>query len=427
MLNSLLPPTYDELLEEVTRLRSLVADGASIREESESPEGPFTRFDAGLFGLPSGKVPKEITHEIRREGELAVLRAIVETVPMALAFLRPDGTLCMANRSFAKVSSNRVAMTLDEWLEGVNELSVDTEALRHVMEASFESGDVFEPIGMTFVDDDAGRVHWLISFQCVPEQLGGAPATMLSGIDLTDELNLITRLSEAKSQMEDFLAAAAHDLKSPLITIAHNVAFAKVKLETAPDLALPHLDRVAAAERRMLELLQLLSTVSRAGRDPEPFERHSLRNIAEQAVSQIEGLVEERRATVTIDASLGEALCQGVQMQQVFVNLISNAIKYTPRDRTPVVAIERYQPEKIGVAGCLVRDNGEGIAPSNFNRIFGLFDRLTDKPDIPGHGVGLAIVRRIISAHDGEVWVESTPGEGAVFYFTLGKKAMETP
>ncbi len=231
---------------------------------------------------------------------------------------------------------------------------------------------------------------------------------------------LIDQLSDAKMQMEDFLAAAAHDLKAPLITIAHNATFARmnqgdsITAETAECL-----DRIQSAEEDMMDLLKQISDVSRAGHDTESRALHSSWVLAQSSLRQLEGTIAERQAQVTVDDNLPDLCCQATKFVQVFSNLISNAIKYTPAERTPRVEVGCRRLSD-GESVFFVRDNGRGIPEDSLGRVFGIFDRLSVDASIPGQGLGLAVVKRIIGLHGGRIWVESTPGEGSTFYFTVG-------
>jgi len=122
---------------------------------------------------------------------------------------------------------------------------------------------------------------------------------------------------------------------------------------------------------------------------------------------------------VAVDDNLPDLCCQATKFVQVFSNLISNAIKYTPAERTPRVEVGCRRLSD-GESVFFVRDNGRGIPEDSLGRVFGIFDRLSVDASIPGQGLGLAVVKRIIGLHGGRIWVESTPGEGSTFYFTVG-------
>lgn len=267
-----------------------------------------------------------------------------------------------------------------------------------------------------------GYVFRFITKPCPPDQFARVLEAGLAQYRLiTAERSLVAQLSDAKQQMESFLAAAAHDLRSPLITIAHNATFARKSLENGATEVAKHLDRIQSAEKDMLNLLDQLSEVSRAGRDTEPRKVHSFRELAQSAVRQLEGTLAERQANVVVDGNLPELCCQGTKFVQVFCNLISNAVKYTPAGRTPHVEVG-YQLRPRSEHVFFVRDNGSGIPEECLPKVFDLFKRLSTDQNIPGQGVGLTVVKRIVEVHGGRVWVESIPDEGSTFYFTVGQQ-----
>jgi signal transduction histidine kinase len=367
-------------------------------------------------------VLRDYGQDLEQERQLAELRMIVETVPIPLAIVWGKGDIRLANRAFLEVSGPGAAVTLREWVAG---LQAD-DRLAEMLDANLSKSlhDVGHPTQLqtTFKTHAGDERCWLLSFQKLPGKVEGASATTIAATDLTDAKCLIVQLRDAKAQMEEFLAAAAHDLKSPLITIAHNVTFARMSLgETMPAETAECLDRAKSAGKDMLELLRQLSEVSRAGRDTEPRKGHSFRELVQSAIRQLEGTLAQRRANVVVGDNLPKLYCQGTKFVQVFSNLISNAVKYTPAERRPHIEVA-YQPRPGPEHLFSVSDNGMGIPPECLQKVFGLFERLSDDPRTPGQGVGLTVVRRIVELHEGRVWVESIPDKGSVFYFTVGQQ-----
>jgi PAS domain S-box-containing protein len=365
---------------------------------------------------------RDYEREREHEQQLAVLRAMVETVPCALAIVWPNGELRVANWAFLRIGGPSDCSTLRKWvshLEAQEGLADDLD--RHLAQAL--DGNV-QPrrVEVSFRSYAGNQVHWILTFQQLPDEVEGQPAVLVAGTDITEKKRLIDLLMNAKNQMENFLSAAAHDLKSPLITIAHNVTFAR---EGEGDQLTPEtaecLDRIDTAKTRMATLLKQISDVSRAGRDTEPRVLNSLRDLAQEAVQQLEGVIADRGAHVILDDAMPKLRCQGTKIVEVFSNLISNAVHYTPMERSPHVQVG-YQGYRDGEHVFFVRDNGCGIPEDCRQRVFGLFDRLCTDPAIPGQGIGLTIVRRVTELHGGRVWVESNEGVGSTFYFTIAQK-----
>jgi two-component system, chemotaxis family, sensor kinase Cph1 len=134
-------------------------------------------------------------------------------------------------------------------------------------------------------------------------------------------------------------------------------------------------------------------------------------------VSNLRAAIEETGAAVSWDA-LPSVLADDTQLTQLFQNLIGNALKFRSAS---VPRIHVFVSAKEGQWHFMVRDNGIGIEPPYFERIFMVFQRLHNKAEYPGTGIGLAICKKVVERHGGRIWVESRPGEGSAFHFTLPK------
>ncbi len=384
-------------------------------------------------------VVREYELDQQKERQLVELQAILETMPTALVTVRPQGEICLCNQAFCSVgcidftklpscnlSCPGRCTTLTQWAarlqthaEFLDELK---QYLAESLEGSRQSSSSAGPLEATFKTDAGKQLHWLMTFRQLPGEIGGRPAVIIAGTDITDEKRLIRKLSDAKSQMEAFLAAAAHDLKAPLFTINHNLAFARMSLgEHISSEAAECLDRVQSAAKGMQDLLARLAQVSRAGSATEPRKLHSLRALAQLALRQLEGLLAERRANVIIAEEMPDLYCEENKMVQVFSNLISNAIKYTSSERTPRLEIGYRQRPDLGHV-FFVRDNGIGIPEENLRDVFEPFRRLCSDPNTSGQGLGLSIVDQTIALHGGQVWAESVAGEGSTFYFSIPQR-----
>lgn len=406
---STVKPTYEELDDRVAELERLLDAMRSGDVDS----------------IVSGRDPSrllvlcEYELELQKERQLAELRAIIETVPTALAIVWPDGEIRLANHAFCGVSCPGYCTALEQWAEGLQAHAEFVEELKQHLAESLERLRQSDPLEATFKTHAGNQLDWLMTFQQLPGEIEGRPAVIMAGTDVTNEKRLIGELLDAKSQMEGFLAAAAHDLKTPLITIAHNVTFARMGQGDAltPETA-ECLDRVQSAAKGMQDLLARLSEVSIAGHATEPRKLHSFRALVQSALRQLDGTLAERGAKVVIAEDLPDLYCQENGIVQVFLNLISNAIKYTPTERTPRIEVGYRQRLDLGHV-LFVRDNGVGIPEENLLDVFEPFRRLSTDPNTSGQGLGLSIVERTVALHGGQVWVESVPGEGSTFCFSI--------
>lgn len=218
-------------------------------------------------------------------------------------------------------------------------------------------------------------------------------------------------------ELDGFARAVSHDLKAPVRHIKASSQFLLEEyshcLEEQGRDYLAMIDRAADRMKRLIEDLLDLSLAGTSG--------NTERIDVVQAVAEIvEGLgvaVEGKRATVHVDDGLPAVFANKTRIEQLFANLIGNAIKFTHNER-PLVKVG-VRSVTDGIATFYVQDNGIGIDPEHHERIFGVFQRLHRRQDFEGNGAGLAIVKRAVEAHGGRIWVESKLGAGTTFLFTL--------
>ena len=166
---------------------------------------------------------------------------------------------------------------------------------------------------------------------------------------------------------------------------------------------------------RMKQLIEDLLAYSRVGTKGKDFKPAALEASLRRAIVNLRAAIEESGAAITYDA-LPVVEADDTQLAQLFQNLIGNALKFRSASvpRIHVSCIPRQSEYEIVVA-----DNGIGIEPQYFERIFMVFQRLHNKGEYPGTGIGLAICKKVVERHGGRIWVASQPGEGATFHFTL--------
>jgi light-regulated signal transduction histidine kinase (bacteriophytochrome) len=167
--------------------------------------------------------------------------------------------------------------------------------------------------------------------------------------------------------------------------------------------------------KRMQVLIDQLLNYSRLGAKRTPFEPVDCQQILAAAAANLKVAIEETGAVLTSDP-LPTVMGDGVQLIKLFQNLLANAIKFRgekrPRIHVAATAVE-------GEWQFAVRDNGIGIDPKHFDRLFVIFQRLQSRDKYPGTGIGLAICKKVVERHGGRIWVESRPRQGSTFYFTL--------
>jgi signal transduction histidine kinase len=224
-----------------------------------------------------------------------------------------------------------------------------------------------------------------------------------------------TELARSNAELDEFAHVASHDLKAPLRGISSLAAWIAADCkDLLPDESREHLALLEERAKRMTRLIDGVLGYSRAVRRPGPIERVDARVVAEEAIDSLGPLP---GVTVRIAGALPVVRYDRTQLAQVFQNLIQNAVQHLGRPQGEVVVACR---ERDGDFEFSVRDDGVGIPEAHVERIFRMFHVV--RPEDGGSGVGLAIVKRIVEMHGGSVAVESRPGRGTTFRFSIPKR-----
>ncbi|MFH2056946.1 MAG: ATP-binding protein [bacterium] len=228
----------------------------------------------------------------------------------------------------------------------------------------------------------------------------------------------LEKLRSSNQELEQFAYVASHDLQEPLRMIGSYLELLEKRYrERLEGDALEFISYAVEGANGMKRMINDLLAYSRAARRSEAFTPTDCDKVVGQAVHQLGGAIQDRHAEVDY-GRLPTVVGDESQLVQLFQNLIGNSIKFceAPVPQVKISAREREDYWEFAVA-----DNGIGIEPQFFERVFVIFKRLNSKQSYPGSGIGLSLCKKIVERHLGEIWIESNPGEGTTFFFTLSK------
>ena len=345
----------------------------------------------------------------------ARFRFVAESMPQKIFTAKPTGSVDYFNHQWMKYTGLPLEAISDwGWTQFIHPDELD-ENLR-LWRRSLETGKPFRFIHRFRRADGAYRWH-LSRTDPMRDREGAITMWIGSSTDIHDQKLTEEELRRANQNLEQFAYSASHDLQEPLrsVKIFSELLAAECQERLEGD-AIEHLQFVRSGAERMETLVRDLLAYTQATRVKKPEEPVDAGECLAGALSNLAGAIAESGTTVQAEP-LPKLLVQATHLQQLFQNLVGNAIKYRREGVPPVVRIAaERQGERWQFA---VRDNGIGIDPEYRERIFGLFKRLHTSDQYSGTGIGLAICHRIVESYRGQIWVDSTPGEGSTFYFTL--------
>ncbi|NOY05910.1 MAG: PAS domain S-box protein [Chlorobi bacterium] len=230
------------------------------------------------------------------------------------------------------------------------------------------------------------------------------------------------KLEAMNKELEQFAYTISHDLRAPLIAIEGFTELLKDELADAlTDESAEWMNIIVNSVQRMNHLISDVLELARIGRVVGEKVEVNLNQVIDSIKQEFQIRMEERHVTISVPEPLPVIKTDLQRMRQVFQNLISNAIKYNNKENIEVaITAEKRDDNMVEI---VVRDNGIGIPEASQKEIFLLFRRLQTGDEEDSTGAGLAIVKKIINSLGGEIWVESTVGEGSAFHFTLPLKA----
>ncbi len=350
-------------------------------------------------------------------------RGLIETQNDLVVRIALDGRLVFVNEAFANGHGrDATAIIGQSWRSFIleDDHAATEQAINDVLRPpAFRAGvenRMKMSTGLRWVAWEGSAIH---------DMAGRIIEVQAVGRDISEwvenrerQLKLLRDLDSSNRELEQFAYVASHDLREPLRMVTSYMGLLERRYAAQLDEdGRQFLDFARDGARRMDKMILDLLEFSRVGRIRDPLGRVSLADAVAAALGNLRLPLEESGAELTIAADLPEVNGSANELVRLFQNLIGNAIKYRQPDRPLRVSIgmERGEEEWI----CTVADNGIGIPEEYFERIFDIFQRLHTRNEYDGTGIGLALCRKIVEHHGGRIWVESEPGQGSRFHFTL--------
>ena len=227
-------------------------------------------------------------------------------------------------------------------------------------------------------------------------------------------------LQTTRNELDGFIHSASHDLRTPLRGISSFTSFLEEDCrDQLSGEGKAHLRQIRLGVNRMNHLLVDLISLSANTNKHRAYENVNIKLLVDKVLKQVSRDISENHVDVSVTQNLPTLICDRIKIKEVFENLITNAIKFSPTDNSRRAKIEIRFISINGNYEFFVKDNGIGMHPKYHSQVFGLFKRLHTINEFPGTGVGLAIVKMAVESHGGNVRIESQEGQGSSFYFSV--------
>src|SRR5665213_606514 len=376
------------------------------------------RFNEMLEGIQSrdDSLKKALwdREEALRDAEKARerFRFMAESMPQKIFTTTPTGEADYFNRQWVEFTGLPLKQ-IKNCAQFVH--PDDIEANLESRERSIVTGEpmVFEHRFRRF----DGEYRWHLSrVQAMRDASGRVSMWIGSNTDIHEQKEKEEALERANEDLQQFAYSASHDLQEPIRNVAVYSEVIAQRYEAVLDEdGKQFLGFLTEGGRRLATLIHDLLAYTRAGVMETNTSKTPSLPVLEQVLSSLTEAIRESNARITHDP-LPDVFMAEAHLQQVFQNLVSNALKYR-KEEAPQIHVSAVQH---GTMVCFaIRDNGIGIDPQYKEKIFGVFKRLHRDQKYSGTGIGLAICQRVVERYGGRIWVESSPGNGATFYFTV--------
>lgn len=418
--------------------RGLVRADKSLRRSHEELEERVRQRTAELQAA-NAALQAQIAERRQVEAEMRAqqgfLNALLDNVADGIIACDAHGTLTLSNRATRELHGlPEQSLPPERWTEYYDMFQPDgTTPMRGEDVPLFRAlrGERVRDAEVIVAPRNAPARTLLVSGQMIRDARGEKLGAVVSMHDITErkEADAVLRafsqkLQESNRELEQFAAVASHDLQEPLRKIqAFGDRLQTRFADSLGEQGQEYIERMMASAARMRILINDLLDYSRVTTKGQPFVAVDLLAVTQQVMSDLAGRIEDTNGHVEVE-ELPTIDADPLQMHQLLQNLIANGLKFHKPGEAPLVRIESAIVEAENGGGrpwcrITIRDNGIGFEEAYRERIFELFQRLHGRNEYEGTGIGLAICRKIVQRHGGEITAESAPGRGAKFIVML--------
>lgn len=377
-------------------------------------------------GDPRGAVvvSRDVTDRRKAEDRF---RLLADHAPVGI-YIAQDRRFVYVNPQFSRFTGFS-----DEELVGMDPMTlVVSDDRARVRESAVSALKAGLPSEYEYrIHNKAGEIRWIME-SVVSIDYHGKRASLGNYVDITErkkaeeiQHQTLAELERSNEELAQFAYVASHDLQEPLRMVASFTQLLSRRYKGQLDEDADEFIRFAVdGVTRMQNLINDLLAYSRVGTRGNAMELTDAGFTLDRICADLAASIEESGAAVT-RAELPSVWVDPTQFGQLLQNLVANAIKYRAPGRAPEVSVSAVR--QAGGWHFTVKDNGIGIDPDYFERIFIIFQRLHGKEDYQGTGIGLAICKKIVERHGGHIWVDSEPRNGSAFHFTIPEREEDTP
>jgi PAS domain S-box-containing protein len=347
--------------------------------------------------------------------QLQYQQTLLNAIPVPIATSDANGVFIQCNNAFLRWIGLSVTEVLGRTCSSIMPAPV-------VEKYSKSFDEILEAGGQIILDvewhDQHGKARYAMIYRTAHQGIEGRGSAIISIIiDVTAQKTIEDELMRSNGELEQFSYAISHDLQEPLRMVSSYLTLIERRYKEALDKdGLEFIDFAVDGAKRMSGMIQGLLEYSRVNRKGQSFRPVRLESVTRDALVNLALALSESEGSVDLQP-LPEVMGDPGQLMRLMQNLIGNALKYRSPGQAPKVVVSAFREEDQWIV--TVTDNGIGIGANDIGRLFQVFQRLHARNNYEGYGIGLAVCRRIVERHGGRIWVDSEPGQGSRFNFTL--------